>query len=1076
MKKIALVMLTFVSYISFGQAPPENEYPSGDLYEIKAQWDEYFDSIKVFTPDSIFYHEGNEYSRFQKWFRFWEARLAGHGDFDVYHQALAEYYKDFKPPTAEAKSTNQDSWVEIETSHNDCGVGPVHFMDVYQNNPQLMLVGSNEGGLFFSSNGGNDWVNSGTDTQWERSSIQSAVFHPTNGYIWFGASRDPINSGVSGGGKVRGTSASYSGPIREIGGLYRKGGSTASWNKIANHTTFGNSTIGIGKIMFNPNQNANFDYDLFLATDQGLWRSQNPNSSSPTFANIPISIPSSVTTLNPGFTFDPNEITIYDFEILSLSGGGTRMYMTACFYGEDSQPTPNTATEWRVMQSLDDGNTWTEVLGQTSGYSSNIKHLTVEVSKADEDKVWSLIQMQSGAYDTATNGHVKVFSQTGGTWSVVIPNNVNETFGGGHAFAVDQVQAQYIALSSPLININCLSGSASLAIYDIASASYVSGIDIGAEHGDMRDFYFSPSDQNELWVCNDGGINVSYNIGVSWTDMSNGLGVANVDAISTSYEVPDHMIMSVFHVGSYLTHTPYSTVPWNPTWHHVKGGDGTRSLMYKDDPDYMYISSQQGSWNKTTTGTTATSSNDFSGDGLTSQWWSEGALNEFHKGYIYRSGMNGTSVEVVRSLDNGVTADVPISDFQNDFPTYFSNPNGPAMIRIIKANPYNSDELYVAFRTDNWFYALFRTKNANEPNPNNVVWEELPVPRTTYDGWISGIDIDEHNSNIIYLAYSARNIFPSGCSTTNDMFIVKMDYSDLSLFPAPSFCGFDCDGTYPCEDLTMNLPNTYSGKDALIYERGSDGGIYFATDFGMYYTNNKRKAAFNATNPEDPDDFNNQSGWVKIGTGLPHIGTMDVEPNYSINQIRIGLYGRGVWEHPFQCPDDYDLNFSSINHSSYFFEAENNITSVANVPSTKDVTYRAGNFIQLSPGFSSVSGSEFHGFIHACNHPGNSFKNLENSDDPNAEWNIEDATSTPIEEGLSIYPNPSNGRFNIVYPGLTEASQLFISTIQGQSIPVSSVKSGVDQLTIDLSGYPKGIYFLQLVANDNILQEKMILR
>ena len=46
------------------------------------------------------------------------------------------------------------------------------------------------------------------------------------------------------------------------------------------------------------------------------------------------------------------------------------------------------------------------------------------------------------------------------------------------------------------------------------------------------------------------------------------------------------------------------------------------------------------------------------------------------------------------------------------------------------------------------------------------------------------------------------------------------------------------------------------------------------------------------------------TGWASFGTELPHVTGQGLEINYPVNKIRIGTYGRGVWEHDLMCVYD----------------------------------------------------------------------------------------------------------------------------------------------------------------------------
>ena len=71
--------------------------------------------------------------------------------------------------------------------------------------------------------------------------------------------------------------------------------------------------------------------------------------------------------------------------------------------------------------------------------------------------------------------------------------------------------------------------------------------------------------------------------------------------------------------------------------------------------------------------------------------------------------------------------------------------------------------------------------------------------------------------------------------------------------------------------------------------------------------------------------------------------------------------------------------------------------------------------------------------------------------------------------GISIFPNPSNGIFNL--KGVLNKAVINIVNIYGQIIPVKILNS-----KIDLSSHPDGIYFIQIVNTEkNVYSKKLIL-
>lgn len=1042
MKKI-INLLSFCALVSFCG---HSQTPEGEFYQIVQQYDAYFEQLKESTSEEEFYSEGGEYKQFQRWLAFWEPRVSGHGDFDVYYQAVADFYSKFAPPSK--GKANTDDWEEIGPFRRSdlIGVGPVYRISIFEPNPNFMLLSTVSSGIFYSNDEGESWQNSGTDVDWPRSPANDAVFHPTNAYIWFGISKHKIQSGSFIG--VAG--------IQHTGGVFRKGGLTSSWLNVGDYNDFGgNLGIGINKLLFDKRLNSSSDYTLFAATTNGVYRCDNVNSGSPTWSTNAITVPSSILSNNPGYTFgtDPD---IYDLEYqLNGSSNTDIMYATMRFRGNNGT---NDIERWRVMISYDNGITWAELPGQTGGYDPDLKYLTVETSRGDNDKVWCLVEILhagQGEYTSSgLDGIVKEYSLAVPGWTTRI-TNVNERFGGGNAFGIDQVNAQNLAIGFTLNSRR----------YTIATGTINNTS--STLHADNREFVYHPTMADVIWCGNDGGISKSTDGGATWVDKTYGLGVAEIDDIADSKLSPDHLATAIFHNHCGVTSTDYTGVtPWDPEWDDFSTGDGTKVLIDPVDEDVIYGSGQGGSWRRMDGGPGSSQSS----ISLASQWWSEGSTNSEIGDIVYRVGTYNGEGEIYRSFDKGAN-NTPISDFQNSSFNVYSSSVGHEMFRIVKSSPVNPNHLYAIIRTHDWRYRLFVNKNVNDPNVTTVInsWEQLPLPRTNI--WISGLAFDENDENVIYISYSQSNQSPLNPNVTAEEMVFRMDYSNLSSYPAASGTGFNC-GSYPCEDITMNLPNTFADFNALVYERGSNQGMYVATDFGVYYTNKQRRDDFDSNNPSDPEDFNNTNGWVKLGNGLPHVNPRGLLINYKINRLRIGLDGRGLWEHDLQCPNDYNLSESGTYSSDEWIEVTNNIESVATVPNGIKITYRAGNEIRLKPGFHSDYGSDFHAFIHGCDRPGNSFKIDDSETDESEDQYM---VSIDAEKGILIYPNPSTGVFNVTFEDMETASiELF--NLQGQAIPLDLRRKGDQEISFDLSGMPKGIYILNLSHGEDRYVKKIILR
>jgi hypothetical protein len=147
---------------------------------------------------------------------------------------------------------------DAPTNISASGVGPIEFIRVYQKNPQHLLAGSLSGGLFFSEDGGENWINSGSDA-WDYSGCGWADFYPENEKVWFAFSNHADNNGKPGKTGMH-------------GGIMRSMNSGASWEKVASGASlFGSEEIAVYGFRFFPGK----PKVMFVLSDAGLFYTEN---------------------------------------------------------------------------------------------------------------------------------------------------------------------------------------------------------------------------------------------------------------------------------------------------------------------------------------------------------------------------------------------------------------------------------------------------------------------------------------------------------------------------------------------------------------------------------------------------------------------------------------------------------------------------------------------------------------------------------------------------------------------------------------------------------------------------------
>ncbi|HEY8401423.1 MAG TPA: YCF48-related protein, partial [Cytophagaceae bacterium] len=210
-----------------------------NFFEVQKEANKYFDSVGT--------ERGNGYKQYKRW--EYETSL----NIDEYGNRLStkQIEEETQKVVARLKNARTSkiaatTWTELgptyknPTSGWNPGVGRVSAIAVEPVNKQLIYVGTPEGGLWKSTNGGSTWT---------------PMFDQNTNMKIFAIAMDPNNSNIV-----------YVGT--EGAGLYKTTNGGSSW------TTINFTSSKIGKIIINPNNTAN----LLAATKNGIYRSTNSGS------------------------------------------------------------------------------------------------------------------------------------------------------------------------------------------------------------------------------------------------------------------------------------------------------------------------------------------------------------------------------------------------------------------------------------------------------------------------------------------------------------------------------------------------------------------------------------------------------------------------------------------------------------------------------------------------------------------------------------------------------------------------------------------------------------------------------
>ncbi len=132
----------------------------------------------------------------------------------------------------------------------------------------------------------------------------------------------------------------------------------------------------------------------------------------------------------------------------------------------------------------------------------------------------------------------------------------------------------------------------------------------------------------------------------------------------------------------------------------------------------------------------------------------------------------------------------------------------------------------------------------------------------------------------------------------------------------------------------------------------------------------------------------------------------------------------------------------------------------------------ACNRIDLNPGFKVESGGRFSASIVPCDGSG-----MKNSDFPlSSDIKISNISNKSSDSTIlfNVYPNPSNGTFKISFlETFTEFNGLAILNSMG-SIVFKTNEIQNNDIIVDISNYPNGIYYLTFMINNQAFAHKLI--
>ncbi len=654
---------------------------------------------------------GPGWKQFKRWEWFMESRSSSGKRIPA--SARWEAWKEMKGPRGGGGSAGDWDYIGNDDIPTYGGAGRINSIALHPDDQTTVFAGAASGGLWKSTDDGSTWEHM-TDHE-PVLGVSRILIHPEDPDTMYIATGDGDGADTYSIGVLKSTDG---------GNTW----STVGWNNITQ-----SDRIRIFHLVMNQEDPST----LLASTDQGLYKSSNGGS-------------------------DWKQVASGRFGDIEYHPTDTSIVYTI------------DADDHLFMRSTDGGNSFSAVLSGTPP-QNDVGRMEIGVSPDDPSRVYFI------AGDASTQGFYGLYRSDDAGQSFFQTANSPNLLGysadgsgsGGQAWydlaiAVSPKNADYVYTGG----INIWRSTDGGYSFDIKT-HWWGDQNLPEVHADQHHLSF---DQNgRLWAGNDGGVFRSPLVGDQWTDLSDGLHIAQIYRLGQAEQDAELIITGWQDNGTNLRNAP-------ATWYRVIGGDGMECVISHSDPSIMYGTIYYGQLYRSTDKGSSFSKIVYS-DSSNSVHESGGWVTPYTMNPQNSDALIIGKKELYRTMDGGDTW------------SQFSSGMGTGNFQTIGRCESAPDHIYAAKRSELWKKDGSGTSFQSRDNG-------LPVSQLS----ITHVEAHKGDPNQAWVTFS-------GYQSAE-----KVYYTD--------------DGGVTWANRSNGLPNV--PVNCVVHEPGTQR-VYVGTDLGVYY-------------------------------------------------------------------------------------------------------------------------------------------------------------------------------------------------------------------------------------------------